>query len=176
MRDAFCLSCEWMTALTTTWKVFSKRNVHIALCHCLCICAELIQERFHPVIRSLHILRLRYDMWLMKWMLSFGYMREVERISFLSPQSLSCCCYGDFYDGYFWRGCIEYVWANVCVCAFSCCHFLCVSPSWWFRAAPWATREGEKESVRKRKKETETLGFQNESQKFRRDCLLHLCE
>lgn len=55
-----------------------------------------------------------------------------------------------------------------CVCAFSCCHFLCVSQSWWFRAAPWATREGEKEEkVRKRKKKT--LGFQIESQVSRRD-------
>lgn len=52
------------------------------------------------------------------------------------------------------------------MCAFSCCHFLCVSPSWWFRAAPWATRQGEKERARK---ETETLGFQNESQVSRRD-------
>lgn len=41
---------------------------------------------------------------------------------------------------------------NVSECAFSCCHFLCVSQSWWFRAAPWATREGAKEKVRKRKK------------------------
>lgn len=59
-----------------------------------------------------------------------------------------------------------------CVCAFSCCHFLCVSQSWWFSAAPWATREGEK--VRKRKKK-KTLGFQIESQVSRRD-LSAICE
>lgn len=175
MRDAFCRGCEWMTALTTTWKVFSKRNVHIALCHCLCICAELIQERFHPVIRSLHILRLRFDMWLMKWMLSFGYMREVERISFLSAQSLSCCCYGDFYDGYFWRGCIEYLWANVCVCFFMLSFPVSLSEL-VIQSSTLSNKRGRKRKRKKEKKETETLGFQNESQKFRRDCLLHLCE
>lgn len=30
---------------------------------------------------------------------------------FLSPQALNCCCYGDFYDRYFQRGCA----ANVTV-------------------------------------------------------------
>ncbi len=58
-------------------------------------------------------------------MLSFGYMREVERISFLSPQSLSCCCYGDFYDGFLKR--LYRVCVSECVCVLFHAVISCVS-------------------------------------------------
>ncbi len=87
-------------------------------------------------------LKLRFDTWLMK----FGYMREVERISFLSPQSLSCCCYGDFYDGYFWRGCIECVCVCVCTSVFFYAVISCVP----LRAGDWEQHPEQQEREKKK--------------------------
>lgn len=89
----------------------------------------------------------------MKWMLSFGYTHEVERISFLSPQSLSCCCYGDFYDGYFWRGCIECMWERTClsVCVLFHAVISCVS----LRAGDSAQHPEQQEREKKSKSKKE---------------------